>query len=224
MQRHLGFITGRLEQRLGVGPGGEHVAGLHGQQVADRRLAERRLDGLHEVQQPHRAAVADVVEAIRRRAGVGLPPPVRVADRRPIRDPHYPLHDVVDMGEVPAELALVVDVDGLVAQDGAHELEQRHVGATPGAIDGEEAQARGGQAVEVGVGVGHQLVGLLARRVEGDGVIHPVRGLERHLLVQAVHRAGRGVDQVLDPVMATPLQHGQGAGEIAVGIGKRVVQ
>jgi hypothetical protein len=73
------------------------------------------------------------------------------------------------MGEIPAELALVVDVDGLALEDGAHELEQRHVGATPGTVDGEEAQARGGQAVEVGVGVGHQLVGLLARRVERQG-------------------------------------------------------
>ena len=168
--------------------------------------------------------MADVEEAVGGRAGVGRPLPGRVALRGPVRDPDHPLHYVVYVGEVPAELALVVDVDGLAAQDGAHELEQRHVRSPPGAVDGEEAQASGGQPVEVGVGVGHQFVGLLARGIEGDGVIHPVRGLERHLLVEAINRAGGGVDQVLHPVMAAPLQHREGAVEIAVGVGEGVVQ
>ena len=111
-QPYLGAIAGRLEQRLCVGPGGQHVAGLHGQHVADRPFAERRLYGLHEVQQPHRAAVADVEEAM----GPGWHPSAPASwHRRPAACPRpaLSLHDVVHMGEIPAELALVVDVDGL---------------------------------------------------------------------------------------------------------------
>ena len=56
-------------------------------------------------------------------------------------------------------------------EDGAHELEQRHVGATPGTVDGEEAQARGGQTVEVGAG-GHPAPAFLLT-AERDRAIHP---------------------------------------------------
>ena len=99
-------------------------------------------------------------------------------------------------------------------------LEQGHVGPTPGAVDGEKTQPGCGQAVEMGVGVGHQLSRLLARRIERDGMIRPIGRLERHLSVQPVDRAGGGIDQVLHPGLATPLQHGEVAGEVAVGIGE----
>src|SRR5690606_40543961 len=51
--------------------------------------------------------------------------------------------------------------DLLSRADGAGELDRRHVRSPPGPVDGEEAQAGAGNAEQVAVGVGHQLVGLL---------------------------------------------------------------
>lgn len=52
------------------------------------------------------------------------------------------------------------------------------------------------------VGVGHELVGFLRRRIEADGMIHVIRRREGRFLLIAVHgRAGR-VEKVLHRVMA----------------------
>ena len=52
----------------------------------------------------------------------------------------------------------------------------------------------------------HQFVALLRGGIEGYGVIHlVVRGV-RHLLVASIDRGGRGIDQMLDLVVATCLQ------------------
>jgi hypothetical protein len=69
---------------------------------------------------------------------------------------------------------------GSPGEDGLGEQEQRHVRPAPGAVDGEEAQAGGRQAVEVAVGVRHQLVGLLGGGVEADRVVDAVVLGERH--------------------------------------------
>ena len=49
----------------------------------------------------------------------------------------------------------------LIAKDFLGEDPQRHVGPPPGAINGEKAQPRHRDAIEMGVGLAHQLVGLL---------------------------------------------------------------
>ena len=71
--------------------------------------------------------------------------------------------------------------------------------------------------------MGHQLATLLGGGVERDWVIYLLRGGVGHLIPHAIDRAGGGVDEVLNPVVTTPLQHRQHAGEIAVGIGERIV-
>ena len=78
----------------------------------------------------------------------------------------------------------------------AGEGEERHVGPAPWAVDREETQPGARQPVEVGVGVGHQLVGLLGGGVERQRVVDVVVDRERHRGVGAVDRARRGVDQV----------------------------
>ena len=131
---------------------------------------------------------------------------------------HDAADDVVHVGEVALVVAVVEDVDRLAGQDVAGEQEQRHVRPAPGAIDGEEAQARDRQPIEIGVGVRHHLVGLLGRGVERQRVLGVLVHRERHLRVGAVDGAGRGEDQVLDLVVTATLQDVQRADQVAVGI------
>jgi hypothetical protein len=99
---------------------------------------------------------------------------------------------------------VVEDVDRPAFEDGLGEQEQRHVRPAPRAIDREEAQAGGRQAVEMAVGVRHQLVGLLGRGVQADRVVDAVVLGERHLGVAAVDAGARGIDQVLHLVWRQP--------------------
>jgi hypothetical protein len=47
---------------------------------------------------------------------------------------------------------------------------------------------------------------------------------ERHLLVAAVDAGTRRIEQVLDAVVATALEHIHEADQVAVGVGERVLQ
>lgn len=49
---------------LAVGPGGVHVAGLHGQHPLDGGLVQRLFQRLDKIEQPHRLAVAYVEDAM----------------------------------------------------------------------------------------------------------------------------------------------------------------
>src|SRR5215218_8897547 len=117
----------------------------------------------------------------------------------PWRSLYYPYHaldDIVDVGEIPPHVAVVVHVDGASLQYSLCELEVGHIRASPGAVDGKKPQARGRQAVEVAVGVSHQLVGLLCGRIEAHRMIRIVVHRERYLGIRAVDRARRGEHQV----------------------------
>ena len=96
-------------------------------------------------------------------------------------------------------------------------------GLPHGAVDREEAQARGRYGVELAIGVGHELVGLLGRGVEGNRPVHAVPLREGHLLVAAVNGGGAGVDQVLHGVSPAALQHVEEADQVGVNIGARVL-
>ena len=98
--------------------------------------------------------------------------------------------NVVDIGEVAAAVAVVVDLDGFALQEFVGETEVGHVGAACGAVDGEEAEAGGGDVVELGVAVGHELVGLLRGGVEGDGIVDAVVSGEGDFFVAAVDGGG----------------------------------
>ena len=135
----------------------------------------------------------------------------------------HPFDDVIDVGEIPLHVALVEHLDRLAGQDRASEQHRRHVRPTPGAIHGEEAQARGRQAVEMAVGVSHQLVGLLGGRIQAHRMVHRVLLREGHLAVTAVHRAAGGIHQVGNTLMAAGLQHGPESHQVALDVNSRIL-
>ena len=121
-------------------------------------------------------------------------------------------------------VSAVVELNRLACENLPREEERRHVRAPPRTVDGEEAQPRRRQAVKVGVGVGHRLVGLLGGCVEGQGMVRRVAGGERQPGVGAVDGAGGGVDQVLDAVAPTSLQDMGKPDQVGVHVGHRVLQ
>src|SRR3546814_194179 len=57
------------------------------------------------------------------------------------------------------------------------------------------------------VTVGHQLVGFFGRGVQRQRMIHPVMHRVRRVLVGAIHRARRGVDQVLHRMVQAAVEN-----------------
>ncbi|MNI56319.1 hypothetical protein D3C73_1113140 [compost metagenome] len=150
--------------------------------------------------------------------------PFRIGNRHHIGYTQDPLNDIVDIGKVTAQLAIVVNIDWLTSQHGLGEFEQRHIGAPPRAIDGKETQASGRDTIQMRIGMRHQLIGLLRCRIERDWVIDGILGGKRHFTVHAINRAGRGIDQMLDTMMAAPFKNGQMPHQVTVGISKGVFQ
>lgn len=193
-----------------VGVGLVYVAGLHGEVFLLRFLPDgffQRADKVHEL---FRLVVADVVHLV---------PVSHVVRLRGIAE--HILHaadDVVDVGEVAVHIAVVVNLDGFAPDNFIGEFEIRHVRAAEGAVYSEEAQARGGDAVEMAVGIGHELVRFLRRRVEADGVIHVVRGSEGRLPLHAVHGGAGREEQVLHGMMAARFEDIEKAHDVRLDV------
>lgn len=72
----------------------------------------------------------------------------------------------------------------------------------------------------------HQFVALLRGGIEGYGVVHLVVCGVRHLLVAAIDRGGRGIDQMLDLMVTAGLQDiietDKVALNVSIGIGDAV--
>lgn len=183
-------------------------------------LNQHALQRVDKVEQVLGMGVADVVDAV---GGEGQPVLAHLHLGGGVHDAPHALDDVVDVGEVAAAVAHVEDLDGLAAAQLLSEAEVGHVGPAHGAVHGEEAQARGGDGVELGVGGGHELVGLLGGGVERHRRVDAVLLGERHLLVAAVDRAGAGVDQVLHRMVAAGLEHVEEDDEVALEVGARVL-
>ena len=73
------------------------------------------------------------------------------------------------------------------------------------------------------VGVGHQLIGLLGGRIEAHRMVHRMVLRKRQLAVAAIHRAAGGVNQMANPLVAATLQDCSKANQIALQIGRRVL-
>lgn len=230
LERGRGLVAQVTLERRGVGVGDGNVAGLHGHEllvglevVVGREhalLHQHALQRVDEVEQVLGVRVADVVDAVR---GEGQPVLARLHLGGGLHDTTDALDDVVDVGEVAAAVAHVEDLDGVAAAQLLGEAEVGHVGPAHGTVDREEAQAGRGDGVELGVGGGHELVGLLGGGVERHRRVHAVLLGERHLLVAAVYRAGARVDQVLHRVVAAGLKHIEEADEVALEVGARVL-
>lgn len=183
-------------------------------------LHQHALQRVDEVEQVLGVRVADVVDAVR---GEGQPVLAHLHLGRGVHDAPDALDDIVDEGEVAAAVAHVEDLDGVAAAQLLGEAEVGHVGPAHGAVHREEAQTGRGDGVELGVGGGHELVGLLGGGVERRRRVDAVLLGERHLFVAAVDRAGARVDQVLDRVVAAGLEHVEEADEVALEVGARVL-
>lgn len=126
-------------------------------------LHQHALQRVDEVEQVLGMRITDVVDAVR---GEGQPVLAHLHLRGGVHDAPHALDDVVDVGEVAAAVAHVEDLDGVAAAQLLGEAEVGHVGPAHGAVHGEEAQAGGRDGVELGVGGGHELVGLLGGSVQ----------------------------------------------------------
>ena len=230
LERGRGLVAQVTLECRCVGVGDGHVAWLHGHEllvglevVVGREhalLHQHALQRVDEVEQVLGVRVADVVDAVRCERQAVL---AHLHLGRGVHDAPHALDDIVDVGEVAAAIAHVEDFDGVAAAQLLGEAEVGHIGPAHGTVHGEEAQAGGRNGVEFGIGGGHQLVGLFRGCVERHRRVHAVLLGERHLLVAAVDRAGAGVDQVLDRVVAAGLEHVEEADEVALQVGARVL-
>ena len=157
------------------------------------------LEDIDKVQQVLGLAAADVVDGIRRD---GKSVFAGLLFRGFAHHPDDAFHDVIDIGEIPSAVAVVVDLDGLTFQQFVRESEIGHVRTPCRAVDGKEAETRGRDIVKFGIAVGEEFVALLGRRIQTHRIIHPVVRAERDFLVAAVDAAGAGVDQVLDTLVS----------------------
>ena len=206
-------------QRVHIRIGLVHVPRLHGQEfllaglVNDALGHQTTLQRLHEVQQVLRLVVADVVDPGRVRASLA------VIRGRVVQHIDDSLYNVVDIGEIPLHITVVEDLDGFALYQLFREGKIGHIRAAIGAVNREEAQTGGGDAVEMGIGVGHQLVGFFCGGVEGDGVGHVVVRGERGFLLVAVDGGGGGVEEMPYRVVAAGLQDVEKSGDVAVDVG-----
>ena len=160
-------------------------------------------------------------------AGSGLAPSqLRVGRGWPLGDAEDRFHHVVDISEIAQWTSAIEHVDRTIFQNRFGKQKQRHVGPAPRSVDREKSQAGARQTKQMRIGVGHQLVGLLAGGVQTQWMIDAVVCGKRQPGVAAVDGARRGVDEVLRPRVAAPLQNVGEADQIAVhirlGIDQRV--
>ena len=214
VQGDVGFVADFAFEEGGVGVGLVDVARLHGEVFLYRFFAQGLFHLADEVHEFHRGGAADVVYSVFQSVFVGRGFVVDAGDRS--------FDDVIDVGEVTDHVAVVVHLDGLAAADGSCKEHRGHVRPAPGAVDREVAQARHRDAVELAVGVRHQLVALLRRGVERDGIVDLVGLAVWHLRVQAVDAGGRGVNQMPYPVVAARFQDVQEACQVRLQVGVRV--
>ena len=149
------------------------------------RCNELLLQDGHEVEQVLGRVVADVIDLVRRH---GEAVRARLLLGSVAHHAHNALDDVVDVGKVAFAVAVVENPDGLSRAQFVGEAEVGHIRAAGGAVNGKEAQAGRRDVVELRVGVGHQLVALFGRRIEGNRVVNLVVGRVRHLRIGAVNR------------------------------------
>jgi hypothetical protein len=105
-----------------------------------------------------------------------------------IDEAHQSFRHIVDIGEVALHPALVEELDRTALDDRAGEDEHRHIGPIPRTVDRKEPQAGTGNAVEMAIGMGHQFVRLLARRIKADRMVDVVMHRERQFGVGAIDR------------------------------------
>ena len=204
---------------------GRHIARLHGDEllvgfevvVSRQHLGPHQffLQGLHKVEQVLGLAATDVIDCVGR-DGQAVFTILLLGGF--LHHPKDAFHNVINVGKVAAAVAVVVNLNGLATQQLVGEAKVGHIGTTGRAIDGEEAQARGGDVVKLAVAMRHQLVALLGGGIEAHGVVHTVVGAERHLFVAAIDAGATGINQMLNGIVAAGFEDVVEADDVALDI------
>ena len=106
-----------------------------------------------------------------------------------LHDTHYAFDDIIDVGEIAFTLAVVEYLDGFATTQLVGEAKICHIGASSRTIDGKEAETRGWNVVELGIGMGQQFVALLGSGIERHRIVDLVVGAVRYLLVGTIDGA-----------------------------------
>ena len=173
------------------------------------------LQDVHKVQQVLGLAASDVIDCVRRNRQAVF---TRLLFGGFLHHAEDALHDVIDVGEVAAAVAVVINLDSFATQQLVSEAKISHIWTTGRAIDGEEAKARGGDVVELAVAMGHELVALLGGGIKAHGIVHTVIRRERHLLVAAIDAGAAGIDQMLNGIVTAGFEDVVEANDVALDI------
>jgi hypothetical protein len=156
------------------------------------------LEDLYEIEEVFGLTATNIIDGIGRNGQAII---TLLALGGTLHDTDDALDDIIDIGEVATAVAIVEDFYRFALEEFVGETEIGHIRTTGRAIDGEEAEACGGNIVELRVAVGEELVGLFRGGIEGDGVIDAVVHREGYLLVATIDGGGGGVDEMLDTLV-----------------------
>ena len=195
-----------------IGVGNRHIAILHGQVDFFCFAPQRLFDGADESHQFHRLVIANIVQRVR-----------AISLRRLCQHAQDAFDNIVDIGEIALQTAVIEHLDWLTAQDGFGKQPRRHIGPTPGAIHGKKAQTRGRQLIQMAVAGGHHFVGFFAGGVKTHRLVGAVIFGKRRFGVFAVHRRRAGVHQMLHRMLAAGFQNMGHAQQIGLCISMRIL-
>ena len=139
-----------------------------------------------------------------------------------LHDPDDTLNNIVHIGEIPLAVAVIEDLDGLSLPQLVCKTKISHIRPAGGTINGEEPQSRGGNIIELAVGMGQQFIGLLGGRIQGNRIIHLLIGGIGHFFVGTIDTGGAGVHQMLHRTMPACLQNVVKADDIGLDISIRI--
>mgnify|MGYP001234862315 CR=1 FL=1 len=94
-------------------------------------------------------------------------------------------YNIIDIREIAVHVSVIVNLDRFSLADLVGEFEISHIRASERTVDREEAQARRRDAIEMTVRIRHELIRLLRRCVETDGMVDIVCRREGRLLLVA---------------------------------------
>ena len=206
-----GYLWRKPEVALkgcGICIGGGDIAWLHGDKLLvglkvivlreDTGTDEFLLEDLYEVQEVLGLATTYIIYGIGRNGQAVI---AILALGSSLHHAHNALNDIIYIGEVAAAVAIVEYLDGFALQQLVGKAKVGHIRTTGRAIDGKEAQACGGDIVELRIAVGEELVTLLGGGIQRHGVVYTVIRAKWHLLVATINRTTRGVHKVLDALV-----------------------
>ena len=125
------------------------------------------LQYVYEIEEILGLSATDVIDGI---GGNGETILASLALRSSLHHAHNALDDIIDIGEVTTAVAVVEDFYRLALEQLIRKAEVSHIGTSCRTIDGEEAQACGGDIVELRVAMGEELVraGVLPKDYDFD--------------------------------------------------------